>query len=189
MTYFSPSVFPPCILSVSLRFRDKDLKDNYCRNPDNRLRPWCYTMDPKTKWEYCNITVCGKGLCAVKLTAIWGLDLCGVFNKSTEDHIIVWLCITRSLESIIRFKSGHSVEDPLLGFWTERLRLDSTSKWFEGTRGSDIQDFGGFGIVTVSWVKKPLFSPAESHETFIYPAVCFMWWLASNPSTSTRKSK
>ncbi|XP_038594870.1 hepatocyte growth factor a isoform X2 [Micropterus salmoides] len=40
------------------KFRDKDLKDNYCRNPDNRLRPWCYTMDPKTKWEYCNITVC-----------------------------------------------------------------------------------------------------------------------------------
>lgn len=42
------------------RYRDKDLKDNYCRNPDNRLRPWCFTMDPKVPWEYCNITVCGK---------------------------------------------------------------------------------------------------------------------------------
>ncbi|XP_039648438.1 hepatocyte growth factor a isoform X1 [Perca fluviatilis] len=40
------------------KYRQKDLKDNYCRNPDNRLRPWCYTMDPKTPWEYCNITVC-----------------------------------------------------------------------------------------------------------------------------------
>ncbi|TKS90811.1 Hepatocyte growth factor Hepatopoietin-A [Collichthys lucidus] len=40
------------------KYRDKDLKDNYCRNPDNRLRPWCYTLDPKTQWEYCNITVC-----------------------------------------------------------------------------------------------------------------------------------
>uniref|UniRef100_A0A8C9Y544 Hepatocyte growth factor a n=1 Tax=Sander lucioperca TaxID=283035 RepID=A0A8C9Y544_SANLU len=39
------------------KYRQKDLKDNYCRNPDNRLRPWCYTMDPKTPWEYCNITV------------------------------------------------------------------------------------------------------------------------------------
>ncbi|CAL8318428.1 unnamed protein product [Lota lota] len=39
-------------------YRDKDLKDSYCRNPDNRLRPWCYTMDPKTPWEYCNISVC-----------------------------------------------------------------------------------------------------------------------------------
>uniref|UniRef100_A0A8C8DXZ8 Hepatocyte growth factor a n=1 Tax=Oryzias sinensis TaxID=183150 RepID=A0A8C8DXZ8_9TELE len=40
------------------KFRDKDLKDNYCRNPDNRLRPWCFTMDPKTPWEYCDIAVC-----------------------------------------------------------------------------------------------------------------------------------
>lgn len=40
------------------RYRQKDLKDNYCRNPDNRLRPWCYTVDPKTPWEYCNISVC-----------------------------------------------------------------------------------------------------------------------------------
>ncbi|KAF7664240.1 hypothetical protein LDENG_00184000 [Lucifuga dentata] len=40
------------------KYRNKDLKDNYCRNPDNRLRPWCYTMDPKTPWEYCNITAC-----------------------------------------------------------------------------------------------------------------------------------
>lgn len=48
-----------CVLPS--RYRGKDLKDNYCRNPNNRLRPWCYTMDPKTPWEYCNITVCGKG--------------------------------------------------------------------------------------------------------------------------------
>ncbi|KAI9533569.1 hypothetical protein NQZ68_021104 [Dissostichus eleginoides] len=40
------------------KYRQKDLKDNYCRNPDNRLRPWCYTVDPKTPWEYCNISVC-----------------------------------------------------------------------------------------------------------------------------------
>uniref|UniRef100_A0A8C7INE6 Hepatocyte growth factor a n=1 Tax=Oncorhynchus kisutch TaxID=8019 RepID=A0A8C7INE6_ONCKI len=37
------------------KYPDKGLNDNYCRNPDNRLRPWCYTMDPQTPWEYCNI--------------------------------------------------------------------------------------------------------------------------------------
>lgn len=52
------------------RYRDKDLKDNYCRNPDNRLRPWCFTMDPQTPWEYCNITVCGKGLLSMLQTFI-----------------------------------------------------------------------------------------------------------------------
>ncbi|CAL8242496.1 unnamed protein product [Merluccius merluccius] len=42
------------------RYRDKDLKDNYCRNPNNQLRPWCYTMetDKRLPWEYCNISVC-----------------------------------------------------------------------------------------------------------------------------------
>ncbi|XP_061108444.1 hepatocyte growth factor [Conger conger] len=40
------------------RYPDKGLKDNFCRNPDNRLRPWCYTLDPKTPWEYCSIRAC-----------------------------------------------------------------------------------------------------------------------------------
>ncbi|XP_061570525.1 hepatocyte growth factor a [Cololabis saira] len=40
------------------KYRDKDLKDNYCRNPDSRLRPWCFTMDPRTPWEYCDIPAC-----------------------------------------------------------------------------------------------------------------------------------
>ncbi|XP_064877194.1 hepatocyte growth factor-like [Oncorhynchus nerka] len=43
------------------KYPDKGLNDNYCRNPDNRLRPWCYTMDPQTPWEYCNISVCDPG--------------------------------------------------------------------------------------------------------------------------------
>lgn len=34
---------------------------NYCRNPERRgERPWCYTTDPDTRWEYCSIPVCVK---------------------------------------------------------------------------------------------------------------------------------
>ncbi|XP_029910495.1 hepatocyte growth factor [Myripristis murdjan] len=40
------------------RYPDKGLDDNYCRNPDGRHRPWCFTTDPHTPWEYCNIKVC-----------------------------------------------------------------------------------------------------------------------------------
>ncbi|XP_056454419.1 hepatocyte growth factor [Gadus chalcogrammus] len=39
-------------------FQDKGLDDNFCRNPDARHRPWCYTTDPHTPWEYCDIKVC-----------------------------------------------------------------------------------------------------------------------------------
>ena len=40
-----------------------DLKDSsvYCRNPGGLgERPWCYTTDLRTRWEYCNIPQCGK---------------------------------------------------------------------------------------------------------------------------------
>ncbi|XP_052067900.1 plasminogen-like isoform X3 [Mytilus californianus] len=31
---------------------------NYCRNPDEDDRPWCYTTDPDLRWEYCEIELC-----------------------------------------------------------------------------------------------------------------------------------
>lgn len=35
--------------------------ENYCRNPGNEEeRPWCYTMDPRVRWEFCDIPKCGK---------------------------------------------------------------------------------------------------------------------------------
>merc|ERR1711971_623865 len=36
------------------RQESPDLKDNFCRNPDNEPGgPWCYTTDPAKRWEYC----------------------------------------------------------------------------------------------------------------------------------------
>jgi len=32
---------------------------NYCRNPaEDGARPWCYTTDPLTTWDYCDIKHC-----------------------------------------------------------------------------------------------------------------------------------
>ncbi|RMC12651.1 hypothetical protein DUI87_10175 [Hirundo rustica rustica] len=39
-------------------YPEKDLKMNYCRNPDGELRPWCFTTNPNKRWEYCNIPRC-----------------------------------------------------------------------------------------------------------------------------------
>ncbi|CAC5408623.1 PLG [Mytilus coruscus] len=34
-------------------------QENYCRNPDNETGgPWCYTMDPAIRWEFCDVQYC-----------------------------------------------------------------------------------------------------------------------------------
>ena len=45
------------------KFPDATLADaaNYCRNPDgSSTGPWCYTTDPKKRWQYCDIPMCSK---------------------------------------------------------------------------------------------------------------------------------
>ncbi|KAM9659973.1 prothrombin isoform 1-T1 [Trichechus inunguis] len=40
---------------------EADLKENFCRNPDNSTTgPWCYTTDPTVRREECSIPVCGQ---------------------------------------------------------------------------------------------------------------------------------
>ena len=36
-----------------------ELAGNKCRNPLNASQgPWCYTTDPETRWEVCDIPLC-----------------------------------------------------------------------------------------------------------------------------------
>ena len=35
-----------------------DHEENYCRNPNNDVTPWCYTMDVNRIKEYCLIPTC-----------------------------------------------------------------------------------------------------------------------------------
>ena len=37
------------------------LENNYCRNPDGEAGAWCYTTDPASRWELCDIPQCGTG--------------------------------------------------------------------------------------------------------------------------------
>lgn len=32
---------------------------NYCRNPDSSVAPWCMTMDPAVRLGYCDVPRCG----------------------------------------------------------------------------------------------------------------------------------
>jgi len=40
-------------------YENANLIENYCRNPDGEAG-WCYTNDPNTRWEYCDIPTCGE---------------------------------------------------------------------------------------------------------------------------------
>ena len=31
---------------------------NYCRDPLEIGRPWCYTTNPNVKWDYCTFSIC-----------------------------------------------------------------------------------------------------------------------------------
>ncbi|KAI8490904.1 hypothetical protein Bbelb_313230 [Branchiostoma belcheri] len=37
---------------------DAGLEENFCRNPDNKDRPWCYTSNGTRTWDYCDVTEC-----------------------------------------------------------------------------------------------------------------------------------
>ncbi|XP_039270051.2 macrophage mannose receptor 1-like [Styela clava] len=39
-------------------YPDSGLVGNYCRNPDGEPRPWCFTMDPKVRWDFCSVPIC-----------------------------------------------------------------------------------------------------------------------------------
>ncbi|POI28593.1 hypothetical protein CIB84_007657, partial [Bambusicola thoracicus] len=41
-------------------FPEKDLKMNYCRNPDGEPRPWCFTTNPNKRWEFCDVPRCSE---------------------------------------------------------------------------------------------------------------------------------
>jgi integrin beta 3 len=35
-----------------------DKYTNYCRDPDNTGKPWCYTTVPGVRWDYCHVPEC-----------------------------------------------------------------------------------------------------------------------------------
>uniref|UniRef100_A0A4W5N5F3 Plasminogen n=1 Tax=Hucho hucho TaxID=62062 RepID=A0A4W5N5F3_9TELE len=69
-----------------------DLESNFCRNPDGDSQgPWCYTTDPGTRWETCNVQNCSGTLnillCPNKLkkqlVSCWHKKECMVVEELT----------------------------------------------------------------------------------------------------------
>ena len=54
-----------------------DGADNSCRNVGGvHSRPWCYTVEPDVRWQYCNVSVCGLYKASFPCTA----------TRATREH-------------------------------------------------------------------------------------------------------
>ncbi|XP_026157111.1 prothrombin [Mastacembelus armatus] len=73
------------------------LKENFCRNPDNREEgPWCFTQDPTVQKETCRVPKCGevfvpptvapKSVQTVKCLLNYGIDYTGDLHVSMGGH-------------------------------------------------------------------------------------------------------
>lgn len=52
--------FDPDYYIVHFLTGSKSAHANYCRNPDNKIAPWCYTELVGGGWDYCNIPFCKR---------------------------------------------------------------------------------------------------------------------------------
>uniref|UniRef100_A0A3B3YGC1 Kringle domain-containing protein n=1 Tax=Poecilia mexicana TaxID=48701 RepID=A0A3B3YGC1_9TELE len=68
---------------VPQRFPNADLDKNYCRNPDGRQKPWCFTTDNKTRWEYCSLPNCNDILASATSSILYVYPAC-LFQMTGE---------------------------------------------------------------------------------------------------------
>ncbi|XP_070789837.1 hepatocyte growth factor-like protein [Pituophis catenifer annectens] len=70
------------------KYPDKDLADNYCRNPDSSEQPWCYTVDRAKEREFCHIRKCTEKRPHMSITTscfrLKGEDYRGKVNVTTS---------------------------------------------------------------------------------------------------------
>jgi len=59
--------------------------NNFCRNADGEASIWCYTMDPKKRWDYCDPKATGPAATKPKKTSA----PCG-FETSAQPYCKTW---------------------------------------------------------------------------------------------------
>lgn len=68
------------------QYRDAE---NYCRNAGgDQSHPWCYTTDPKIKWQKCSIPSCGKmsaNISSLNYKVVLSWNVCVVFFADNDE--------------------------------------------------------------------------------------------------------
>ncbi|XP_056018014.1 uncharacterized protein LOC125668881 isoform X2 [Ostrea edulis] len=113
----------PHVPNRKLKFERSTMsaQENYCRNPDGASEPWCYTVDPDIRWQYCHVPFClnatlqcyfAKGFCDVKqlndVSMRWELREAGmVFRKNSSTER---LFPTMAFPTLLPMKTGSCLE-------------------------------------------------------------------------------
>ncbi|XP_078620270.1 uncharacterized protein LOC144887143 [Branchiostoma floridae x Branchiostoma japonicum] len=133
------------------------LEENFCRNPDNKERPWCYTTDGTQSWDYCNVMECADPLsqdftgqdCKEAYTCekqFYGNQLCNCDNDCSffgdccqdfeEDslaaappdyHHLKWSCVSGFVSQTNKKRSYWMIADCPDG-WTDDVTRDQCLK-------------------------------------------------------------
>ncbi len=45
------------------KYPEAGLEENFCRNPDDSERAWCFSTNPNEQWEYCDVPSCIEERC------------------------------------------------------------------------------------------------------------------------------
>ncbi|KAI8493087.1 carbohydrate binding [Branchiostoma belcheri] len=115
------------------------LSENYCRNPDSEKRPWCYTLDPSVRWQYCPVKSCGKCTNGYQLLAqtcikvySYEKDYAEALAVCERDGAILAMPKTRELDVALRNvirKVGVNFE-----YWIGLVFCDQYWRWADGSR-------------------------------------------------------
>ncbi|CAH1253112.1 PKD2L1 [Branchiostoma lanceolatum] len=99
------------------------MEQNYCRNTGDRTGVWCYTTDPSTRWELCDVPVCGARETLEQLR-VCGRDetlsiqcparqqiniVSALYGRTTRDHCSngpIYTTSCRSLNSLALVRGG-----------------------------------------------------------------------------------
>ena len=81
----TPNTVPSKYTDSKFPDGSREAANSYCRNPDlSWTGVWCYTTDPDTNWEECDVPQCSKSSASYKLF-VSGITVCAVATSCCNE--------------------------------------------------------------------------------------------------------